>query len=436
MKILKFIANNVHGLHDYNIEFNSDITFLVGINGGGKTTILRLIQAVLTLDFGTLFSIKFDLIEISIDMDNKNRKIKLLKNKDHLKFSLDEGEGVLIPIVKIPERERSREKAERYDYFVEDLRIKIINENGDKLNDFFKWQKPLFLGLERRSEIFDEEADYEVDLFGSRRLKTRGRSIVEGLESCQKLIEREYRKYRRFSDNFNKRLVDTIVDSAFDYIEFESNLFIDKKYRDDLYKDVISRRSEMEEFARGVDAGRNLAVNKIKDFYDKIIDVFNQEKIGGGGGDFSIELIMNISQLKRIRAILAEMDSQKRISKKRYEPIDQFVKGVNEFFKDSKKSINVDPLGRLVVIQAGQTISLECLSSGEKQLIILLAHAKFARSRGGIVIVDEPEISLHLRWQEILVDGLSISDSEAQFIFATHSPEIVGFKKNKAILVG
>ena len=73
------------------------------------------------------------------------------------------------------------------------------------------------------------------------------------------------------------------------------------------------------------------------------------------------------------------------------------------------------------------------LSSGEKQLIIMLAHLAFYNSsnRSPIFIIDEPELSLHISWQEIFVDALLKASPDTQFIMATHSPAILAKNERK-----
>ncbi|MGO4777976.1 AAA family ATPase, partial [Lysobacter sp. 2RAB21] len=67
-------------------------------------------------------------------------------------------------------------------------------------------------------------------------------------------------------------------------------------------------------------------------------------------------------------------------------------------------------------------------SSGERQLLVMFGHIFFNSfgHRSNVFIIDEPELSLHLRWQEILLGEMLESSARAQFIIATHSPEIVG----------
>lgn len=68
-------------------------------------------------------------------------------------------------------------------------------------------------------------------------------------------------------------------------------------------------------------------------------------------------------------------------------------------------------------------IPLESLSSGEKQLLQILLEAL----SGGpnTVMIDEPELSMHVDWQSRLVDSMRTVNPECQLILATHSPEVM-----------
>ena len=78
-------------------------------------------------------------------------------------------------------------------------------------------------------------------------------------------------------------------------------------------------------------------------------------------------------------------------------------------------------------------IYLSQLSSGEKQLFILLAEAVLMNQHTVISITDEPELSLHIAWQRNLLSSIRKLNSNAQIIVATHSPEIAGGFPDKII---
>lgn len=78
-------------------------------------------------------------------------------------------------------------------------------------------------------------------------------------------------------------------------------------------------------------------------------------------------------------------------------------------------------------------ISLFKLSSGEKQLLILLIETLLQRKERCIFLADEPEISLHIEWQREIISSVLALNPNAQIIVATHSPEIAGKHKSKII---
>jgi len=76
-----------------------------------------------------------------------------------------------------------------------------------------------------------------------------------------------------------------------------------------------------------------------------------------------------------------------------------------------------------VISSSGESIGLASLSSGEKNMLRILVEVLLAEANS--FIIDEPEISLHIDWQKNLIKSLRALNSDAQFIFATHSPEIL-----------
>lgn len=81
------------------------------------------------------------------------------------------------------------------------------------------------------------------------------------------------------------------------------------------------------------------------------------------------------------------------------------------------------------VIGANTKLSLRELSSGEKQLVIILGEALLQKQSPSVYIADEPDLSLHVSWQEKLTTNLRQINPHAQVMFATHSPDIVaGFQ--------
>ena len=87
------------------------------------------------------------------------------------------------------------------------------------------------------------------------------------------------------------------------------------------------------------------------------------------------------------------------------------------------KSITFQNRGILVEDINGQPIGLASLSSGEKQSLRIFIET--LRAEGNTLLIDEPEISLHIDWQRNLIAAMRQLNPDAQLILATHSPEIM-----------
>ncbi len=73
--------------------------------------------------------------------------------------------------------------------------------------------------------------------------------------------------------------------------------------------------------------------------------------------------------------------------------------------------------------RSGERIGLAALSSGEKHLLRIFVQSLFVND--STMMIDEPELSMHVDWQKSLIRSIRVLSSDAQLIFATHSPEIM-----------
>lgn len=77
----------------------------------------------------------------------------------------------------------------------------------------------------------------------------------------------------------------------------------------------------------------------------------------------------------------------------------------------------------------GKEFDITGLSSGEKQLFLRALALKFLEVNNSVILIDEPEISLHPQWQRKIIDVYKSIGNNNQLIIATHSPHIVGSVK-------
>jgi predicted ATPase len=103
-------------------------------------------------------------------------------------------------------------------------------------------------------------------------------------------------------------------------------------------------------------------------------------------------------------------------------PRERFRNVLESMFTGSKHLVFTDKEIK-VKLSTNTEIGLSLLSSGEKQLIFIAFNALVASNH--CLIIDEPELSMHIEWQKKLVATLRDLNPEMQLIMATHSPEIM-----------
>ena len=121
-----------------------------------------------------------------------------------------------------------------------------------------------------------------------------------------------------------------------------------------------------------------------------------------------------------------------------YNLINTFVNAINKFFRDKKIEYSVRGGFRIVVEtdqSATQEITPGQLLSGEQQLLLLFCHVLTARDNPSIFIIDEPELSLNIVWQRMLVALMLevAKGSMLQLILASHSKEILAKHRDRVV---
>jgi len=101
-----------------------------------------------------------------------------------------------------------------------------------------------------------------------------------------------------------------------------------------------------------------------------------------------------------------------------------FLDTIDILFGPTGKKIDRNE-NELVFKLGKQVLTPYVLSSGEKQLIIILLTALIQEDKNFVLLMDEPEISLHTYWQEKLIKNILSLNNNNQIIIATHSPSIV-----------
>lgn len=433
MQINFFKAYKVYDYCNYEWKFHQQLNFITGINGSGKTNAIKLIQAMLKLDLEVLITIPFEATEIEIQ-HNKTYCLKISKPKNNnrtiIKFDLNgekyEYTDDAFMLIKFDNDLNSS--------YLEHESLNFIRELPPLFHEYLKVKNTLFLGLERTSYISE---NFESDNFISTQRSIKNilasrKKIIEGLENCLVLIRRSYQNYRKRIDLKNQQFPNLFVKSSFDIMDVH---LMFKKYKklEHIQMDIENINRKKEEILRLINQP-SIEEDRKHNFFN-FLDKFGnmKEEEFNKNPTALIEWIVNASEVNRLLNIVQDLDSLNSAALEKFKPIQDFLLMLNKFISQSHKTAEINNVGDLIIKRTTgkkSTIKINHLSSGEKQLLILLTHAAFSFINGSgkknVFIIDEPELSLHIHWQEMLVPALMEHAPNNQFIFATHSPEIIG----------
>ncbi len=146
-------------------------------------------------------------------------------------------------------------------------------------------------------------------------------------------------------------------------------------------------------------------------------NVLNQNGRGTSFFDYRMKIINFPDQAERIRS-----------------RIDNFFSLVNSLFAETGKEVSIDTRSNSIMftiansdaVNGGEKsiITVDMLSSGEKQLMLILTTVFLQEESPCVLLMDEPEISLHISWQDELINVIRRLNPNCQLILTTHSPNI------------
>jgi predicted ATP-dependent endonuclease of OLD family len=129
------------------------------------------------------------------------------------------------------------------------------------------------------------------------------------------------------------------------------------------------------------------------------------------------------AEREQVRHIVADINKVEQRIDRAMAPRNRLQELITQLYSGNK-SIRFLDTEIEVATNEGTVIGLESLSSGEKHLLRLFVEA-LRIGLHGTVLIDEPEISLHIEWQRRLVFAFTELNPTSQFILATHAPEIM-----------
>ena len=428
MKILELKITKLHDYIDYNIMFNKDVTFLYGDNGCGKTTVLNIITSIITGRVYELFKFRFNSIALKYIEQHSNtpKKIIIHKNNENSKLIIN---------------------YKQKDYAIELQRIRIMEERIEDeieiehlylseysvLSEIKKEFSYIYLPLNRNGSINDNVSIYMRK--NLHRLYTRASAYSDlTINDVTTLIRESYNRINftlsKINENFSEELLKSFLD--IENITNAKQLLI---YANKLNPDDISKiQNDYTVVLKTIKKWDDSTNEKITIFFESLLNDIKKSKNENG---LNIEILFKLSELIKINSVIEKAERLEQSKSKVTQPLSNFLNAVNKFIKgkNNKKEICIDKEGQLFLKTSHKPkIDLQLLSSGEKQIVTFFAYLVFGlnNTNQSLFIVDEPELSLHLEWQLEFVDTLLELNPDIQLIFATHSPEIIGKRRDKA----
>ncbi|QQV01339.1 MULTISPECIES: AAA family ATPase [Chryseobacterium] len=461
MNITNFTIEGLHNTKDYELKFFDNKLILVSDNGAGKTTIVNIFYFFLSKQWNKLLEYNFrriicrinderieftkDFFQNLLQRDSKfkhrfspNTLIKLNQISDILNsvdfFNMSNKEiEILSEKFEIPSR-----VIKEYIFEVYEKKENIDNHNNiksieTKLNSILKDIKIIYLPTYRRIEkdlinilphLERSIKEYEIQ---TRRYNSKEENYLElvefGMNDIQRKIERrclELKNY--FYDKLNTNLIgsylDDILNKSYNDFDFKKISQIDEEALNYILKrlddSVISKdgKNKLREFVQSLQF--NYSNNNIEDkinahfvwklfqIYDfqqkEESDILNLIKICNEYLGNDKELVYNKDEFK-VEIILNQETNYKN--------------SIRQLFLDSE-ILREEKLNR---------IEFKDLSSGEKQIISLFTHLVLSE-KDYYIIIDEPELSLSVPWQEKLLNDILELGKCKGLLAVTHSPFI------------
>lgn len=434
MKLINFNGKNIRGYLNMNIDFKDELSFLVGMNGSGKTSALKLILGVMEPSIVDLINISFDEINLSFCNDDSHQyDILVIKNKEsiHFKITIDDKERINnqfnTPVYQtrnIPQTVIQR--------FEEELNIEF--ERSDYYKEMRTINTPIVLGINRTDNATIKEL-YEVEEFRYRNRFSNGIKhqdhLYYALRDIQEKVYRNIRERSNSQSNYINNFRNSLLEESFNFIDLkEIENFIDFRNKRD---EIRNLQTSLNELINSI--GENHLIQPLNEFCNKLDSVLlTLEEENASSEKYSqnvMQYILNTSQLVKLSKgieIAKEYNDQIQKLKK---ILNQFTESMNSFLAESGKEIYIDAKGDIYIkLPNSKTNTIFELSSGEKQLLVLVGSLVFNR-KNSVFIVDEPELSLHLSWQRLFVKALQTASPSSQFIYATHAPAIIAENKWK-----
>lgn len=435
--ISKFVIHKLYGKsQNIELEFKDNTLILVGENGAGKTTILKIIFYSLSRQWQKLAMYNFSQIVITI------RDRVFIINRDEIKLDISEKQLRNLPASIRKEiasiqfndglfREFELENLERLSH-----RYGIsMNSIIDIIESQRNFSKPSKKNQSKFAEIDKILSDVNVLYLPTyRRIEEELNTIFRGVDE-DSLISRNrryhlekplsYTELIEFGMKDVERAIKNTLDSLKDFArESLNNLtlgylgdVVDKKYTQvDLTQISQVSDESISNILNRIDT--KILSDESKQHLYQTIDSIQR----GRGENLSEHDKVICHYFTKLLYFQQDLEDKETKIKGFCDVCNKYIK--SKIFEYDSTTFNFGIFAKFDRDDIYEEIQLSQLSSGEKQIVSLFSHLYLSTQNNYIVLIDEPELSLSVKWQrEFLVDIRNGKFCEG-LIAVTHSPFI------------
>jgi predicted ATP-dependent endonuclease of OLD family len=408
--------------YNVNINFNRSKNFLIGPNGSGKTTIVHILASCLRNDFTQLFTLPFSSAEITLERIGTASTTEITVRQ---KYVTETGRRSL------------------------EVSISGDNEHSEEIELRSAQMSPTLweFGERRVASTTAGLAELIASLTNTTWLSIHRGEIGQSRIGSESLVDRHLANIGERLSQFNSQRNALIDDQN---KEFQRRVFLSfLTPRLDLaalhrlgvlnIEELIDQLRDIlrELGVRQTEAETNLT--RYQEDLERAVAASDRRKRGRMGFNEEATLL-SVNQANE--AVASWSEYQRRVAAIN-QGVNELLDVLGEYF--DRKRARLTNSGEMLFSVASprrsssglrrpaRQLRPNLLSSGEKQVYIFLMEALLQREVTSIFIADEPELSLHVTWQEQLVNSILRLAPNAQLIFATHSPDIVGSDQDAII---
>ncbi|MDR3245871.1 MAG: AAA family ATPase [Prevotellaceae bacterium] len=429
MELKSIKIQKLFGLFDYNIELNNaeNLTILTGPNGYGKTTILNIIYNLFNQRFFYFQKLSFDSISFHF---SENRRIDISKKDGKPKTEqrvqiINNTQQIVvyqIPAIDI-----------QIDLFVENNRVETFVYNAEAENQLVL-ELGKYIPVQKISQntILDNRTGNQLSvreflIENSAMLPAKvidlvneqGNQLLQSLNSTNVYLIREQRLLTQPLLNNKVSFANTIDQYAKELKELIAN----KQF--DAYQ--VTQKLDSSFPKRLIECKKDLQKDEFDDRFAKLIEKQKQLQQFGISTSEQGVTEYNKDTAKVLSVYLDDSEKKIGVYDDLLSKIELFVNILNEKRFAFKSIVINSSQGFYFQTSNGQKLNLTDLSSGEQQEVVLLYELLFKTNPNTLILIDEPEISLHVIWQKSFIRDLQkiAKMKQISFFVSTHAPQII-----------